>query len=803
MSLRSLFAALLFIAVTAVTAAAQSDSQAPDFEAWDTVAARAERILEFDRATSQTLLNQRNALTGWREQFLAAQSINDARIQTVGRQLAVLGAPPAEGETETEWLTERRGALNTELDRLREPSLRAAEAFARVDGLIREIDGALRDRKAREVFSRSAISLDIRTWTAPLEELNTTVFEIPREVFRNLSDTRRWQEIRDKLPSSVALTVLGIVILLRHRFWIRGVRKWSSGIRQPLASYLVRAVVLVIEIALPWSGLVALAGALTVSGLFGPTGTALLFALSRFGLDLIVGAAFVRRMFPTAPNDESRVWFTQDQWQRGKALAIPMVVLLSLIQGLTVFANRTYFTDAAKDLVMTPILLALAYLLFRMSRLVLRSFKAADTVDDEITLIVRLLTILFQLVRITAVVSSLAILTGFIPYGEATIIPAAYTIFLMGFVALVRNAVQDADAMVRRRPRNEGDLISTLLSIAVVIAALPVFALIWGARVTDLTELWAKLKEGVSLGEVTISPSDLLTFFAVFMIALLATRLLQLALRTVILPKTRLDQGARVALVSGIGYIGVTLAAFLAIRGTGLDLSSVAIVAGALSVGIGFGLQTIVSNFVSGIILLIERPISEGDWIDVAGNQGYVRSISVRSTRIETFDRTDVIVPNSDLVSGTVTNWTRGNLVGRLILPVGVAYGTDTARVEKLLRDVAEAHPMVLISPPPAVLFMGFGADSLDFEIRAILRDVNFIMSVRSDMNHEIARVFRQENIEIPFAQRDIWLRNPETLKEREADPVDAQPRPPAKRDTSGEMPIDVDGDGGGEGDNY
>ena len=201
------------------------------------------------------------------------------------------------------------------------------------------------------------------------------------------------------------------------------------------------------------------------------------------------------------------------------------------------------------------------------------------------------------------------------------------------------------------------------------------------------------------LGDTRVSISDFITFIIIFSIGYTLTRLLQSALRLSVLPNTKIDTGAQNALVTGVGYIGIFFAALIAITSMGLDLSSLAIVAGALSVGIGFGLQAIVSNFLSGIILLVERPIKVGDWIQVGAYSGYVSKIAVRATTIDTFDQANVIIPNADFISGTVTNMTHLSKRGRVKVPVGVAYDSDPVFVKEILMDIVSLNANILKSP--------------------------------------------------------------------------------------------------------
>ena len=308
---------------------------------------------------------------------------------------------------------------------------------------------------------------------------------------------------------------------------------------------------------------------------------------------------------------------------------------------------------------------------------------------------------------------------------------------------------------------------SGILKLIVYLAAGILLMLPWGYRTSDFFQIFNNLFFGFEVGGLSISFSTILLAIGLFFVGYTITVALRNWLNNKLLPTTNLDIGISNSISTVFGYIGFILAAILGISAAGFDLSNLAIVAGALSVGVGFGLQSIVNNFVSGLILLAERPIKAGDWIVTSGGEGTVKKISVRSTEIETFDRATVIVPNSTLITDNVTNWTHENKTGRIIVPVGVGYDSDPDQVKEILLNCAKEHRLVLGRPAPAVFFMDFGASSLDFQLRCFLADINYSLTVTSELRFAILAALREAKIEIPFPQQDIHLRSDDTKRSK------------------------------------
>ncbi len=278
-----------------------------------------------------------------------------------------------------------------------------------------------------------------------------------------------------------------------------------------------------------------------------------------------------------------------------------------------------------------------------------------------------------------------------------------------------------------------------------------------------LTQLENYLINGFTIGEYRLVPGRILWALIVFSGLLIITGWIKNQLDKHWLAMLNIEAGAQDAMVTIAGYIMFLVAALIGLSVAGFNFGNIAIVAGALSVGIGFGLQNIVNNFVSGLILLFERPIRKGDWVEVGSTEGFVKNIQIRSTLIRTFDNSDVIVPNSELISNQVTNWMLSSKKGRAIVPVGVAYGSDIEQVRDILLNIANENDSLIHGEnrwKPKVLFRGFGDSSLDFELRVFLKEINGRLTVISDLNFAIDKAFREANIEIPFPQRDVHVKN-------------------------------------------
>ncbi|MDP2083953.1 MAG: DUF3772 domain-containing protein [Gemmobacter sp.] len=779
----------------------------PDYDAWSRAAEQAEATIAEFGTTSEDLEILRTQMAEWRERFLMAQTANSPRIATLREQIAALGPAPGDGASEPEEIAARRKELGEQLARAQAPGIAAEEAYRRADGLIRETDSILRARQTSELLRFDPAPANPANWPGAIAALSRFSVDLWDELSTAWASAERRSALTDAAPVLLLALIVAGVLLWKGPDWVAGLIR-RVQVRLPQAWWgLVELPLSLGQVILPVAALTFLSSALSTSGFLGPLSEAMV------GKGVIVAGLLVftvlwiaRHVFPADDRLGQVLMLPPERRAEGR-LHLSLFALVIGAQEILTSAFDVPAYGLAVQVVTYPVTAISGLLLFRIGQL-LRQSAAAEAADAENTGFRPLLVgLLGKGAMVIGVVSPVLGAIGYVSLSDAMVHPAMASLGLLAVVALLQRLIYDIYALVMRADavRAKDALIPVLISFALALAALPLLALIWGVRPAELLEFWTRFREGFRLGETRISPTDFLVFGVIFGIGYGVTRLVQGALKTTILPKTTLDAGGRNAIVAGVGYVGLVLAALAAITSTGLDLSSLAIVAGALSVGIGFGLQNIVSNFVSGIILLIERPVAEGDWIEVGGVQGWVRGISVRSTRIETFDRTNVIVPNADLISGRVTNWTGFNLTGRLIVPVGVAYGSDTRKVERILREIAEAQPLVVLNPPPNVVLMGFGADSLNFEIRMILRDVNFSLSVRSEVNHQIAARFAAEGVEIPFAQRDIWIRNPEALTGRPPPPERPADPPPEPRrtgrlradETTEEPPSGAAGDAG------
>jgi len=345
----------------------------------------------------------------------------------------------------------------------------------------------------------------------------------------------------------------------------------------------------------------------------------------------------------------------------------------------------------------------------------------------------------------------------------------ASTYGAVAIYALVRFANGVVTAIVRssagrrlRLLRDHGELVRTRVHTVqewVGVAAWGWFALrVAGVQDSVVAGVTAALAAKLEVGAVSISVGNIVAFFLALWLSGQVSRFVRFVLDQEILPHIALPRGVPAAISTGVHYTILAIGFLIAIGAAGIDLSKFSLLAGALGVGIGFGLQNVVNNFVSGLILLFERPVQVGDTIEVGGVSGEVKRIGIRSSTLRTGEGADVIVPNASLISDRLVNWTFADRMRRVDVDVGVAYGSDPNKVTAILLEAAKAHGEVLSRPEPAALFTRFGESALAFQLQVFCR-VELAGRIRSELGIAVHAALRGAGIEIPVPQRDVHLK--------------------------------------------
>ncbi|MDG4851756.1 MULTISPECIES: mechanosensitive ion channel family protein [unclassified Mesorhizobium] len=701
-----------------------------------------------------------------------------SRLNDINARIQVLGPPPAQGQPpEPAIVANERAALTAEKAEINAVVAGAQNLSIRISGLVDRI-ATLRSQLFRSVLTKRYELSDA---------LSPQAFSDAHDQFTGLyKAVASWLTfaLKFKFQAMLAATLMALalaaVLLIGGRRLFGRIFEADASVEEP--SYLSRLSVAFWSTLLPTVAL----GAFLASTVFffnyynvlrGDIGEFLNALLSVVAVAFCVNRLTNAALEPRLPN-----------WRLIPVATGPARWLVRLATAMAVVLGFNYFLSVVNEKMGSPLSLTIArsfvatvivgVILILMG--VLKPFRAKDGSWRPWPAWLRFIAIglgvstiaaallgyigLALFVSIQVVVTGTTLITAYIGFLSARAIGEEG-----GFADTSVGRWLSANSSYEDTALDQlGLVVSIAINLMIVLVFLPLILLMWGFQPGDI-ETWAfKLATGVTIGSVTISVLGILTGIVVFAIGYFLTRWFQGWLDGSVMARGKVDTGVRNSIRLAVGYAGVALAALVGISAAGIDLSNLALVAGALSLGIGFGLQNVVSNFVSGLILLAERPFKVGDWIVAGDISGTVRKISVRATEIETFQRQSVILPNSNLINNAVGNWTHRNKLGRVDIKVGVAYGSDVKRVHAVLLGICRAHPMVLKNPEPFVLFANFGPAALEFEIRVFVADVLNGSIVQNDIRFAIFDIFEDEHIEIPSAPRAVV-----ESKKRESWPID------------------------------
>jgi len=705
----------------------------------------------------------------------ACMAENETLLQEYDQRLKGLGEPTTDEPKE---VGEKRTLLNKEKAELEKLQARCQLLQLRSEELVNNIEKVKSELLAKKLLHREDHLLDLLVKNAlNLEEWwNTSSTFVTQHSGLELLTTFEWVLLFISMPAAW----LGGMWAKRFLLVLsRGLEKKEGFANEFLlaltatgASYLP---MLLLSLAAPVYFLVA-------TGSVRPIPVVNIFA---YGLPLIVALLFLTRLVlspvePAKPFIKIEYKYGVKLRHRLQSLIIVGFVLYVVAAVMHVGQFPEYLISLTL-MIMTTIMILQIILMLRLLRhsSYLSEFSWA-------LLVVNLLLFVSQIAHLAGYVNlgnlgKRTLIGGVLLWGISLFIHK----FLSSLFDSLDHGASTWSQQVRRKVGvKEGKVFPGLFLLRLMTAII-----IWGGFIVLVLQLFgisstlmadvrAFIVSGVTIGTFQIVPAKFFWALLSFSTLVIVGNWIKSRMRKRWLNLLPISSSGRDTLLTLTGYLVYTVAILIALGMMGMDYTKLALIAGALSVGIGFGLQNIVSNFISGLILLFERPIRIGDWVVVGGIEGYVRKINIRATVIETFDMAEIIVPNSEFISGQVTNWTLASMVGRVVVPVGVAYGSNTEQVQDILLDIARNHPEVVndaSAPEPSVVFREFGDSSLNFQLRCFLVNVDRRLRILSDLNFAIDKAFREAGIEIPFPQRDLhvkdWPEKPGTLPDNSGQP--------------------------------
>ncbi|MCQ4629294.1 mechanosensitive ion channel family protein [Shinella sp. CPCC 100929] len=685
------------------------------------------------------------------------------RLEAIKARQTELGDPPAEGApAEAAVVVEERKKLATERNEINALTGEAENLSIEATKLSNRITEIRRRLFSDAILKRTEINTELFTEAsgALVEETQT----LNRTVAAWLQFV--WKFKRMQLLGAVGLSLLAALVLHTgsYRLFAPFI---TRGVQEEKPHYITRLSVAFWSTILPTMAAAAFAGA---SYFFLDTFNVLradIAPIVTVALGVMVAIYFVAQLANAVLSPVDGHWRLVRVSDRGAQL------LWLLIFGMSIINGGDYFLGTISEVLGSPVVLTVVksfiasiiigalLVVTAFIKPVLRQGEKPDTQGRPWPRSVFILLVLTGLGLVFASLLGYVGMARFIATQivvTGAVVVTMYIGFLSGRAVSAPNAF--AETTVGKRLEERFGLGQVALDQVGLAAGLGVYLLIfvcfvplillqWGFQVADI-ESWAyRIFTEIRIGSITISLVGILAGILLFAAGLVITRWFQKWVDGNVLARSQVDAGVRNSVRTAVGYAGVALAGLVGISAAGINLSSLALVAGALSLGIGFGLQNIVSNFVSGLILLAERPFKVGDWVVAGTTEGFVRRISVRATEIETFQRQTVIVPNSLLINGQVGNWTHRNKLGRVDLAISVHGSNDPRQVQEMLVEVVRGQQGLLRNPEPMVVFLAFSASSLDFEIRAFLADILNGTTVKSELRAAILERFRQEEIAI------------------------------------------------------